>query len=315
MLKAGVVGVGVMGENHARVYTEISEKCGVKLVGVADVDQSLTKEVGKRYGVPYFNDHTELAKKELDLVSIAVPTSKHLEVAQEFIEMGTDILVEKPIADTVKNGKKIVKLAEDAGVKLMVGHIERFNPAVMQLNEIVKKDELGELLTISATRVGPLAIRIRDVGIIIDLAVHDIDVMNFILRKKVKSVKAKAGNVRHPDNVEDYALIMLDYPNGTSGVVETNWLTPHKTRNLKIVGTKGIAHVDYIDQDITKYNEHWKKEYKVDKREPLKNELEEFVRCSREGKEPLVGGEDGIHVLEVAEKAMQSAKENRIIEV
>ncbi len=315
MLRAGVVGVGMMGQHHARVYHELSEEKDVELVGVADKDEENGREIAEKYGVEYFSDHKELAKKELDLVNIVVPTSLHWDVAKDFMEMKTDVLVEKPIAKTIENGRKLVEKADEEDVNLMVGHIERFNPAVLRLKKAIEDGDLGKIMSISATRVGPLAIRVRDVGIIIDLGVHDVDVMSFILGEDVKSVNARAGNAKHPDDVEDHALIMLDYPSGVSGVVETNWLTPHKTRKLDVVGTKGIAYLDYIDQSITVHNEEWTKEYKVEDKEPLKNEIEEFIESCKNGERPLVNGEEGLHVLKVARKALESAEEGEIIEI
>jgi len=315
MLRAGVVGVGAMGRHHARVFTELSTSCGVELVGVADKDLEQAKKIAGKYGVPAFEDHKELAEQDLDIVSIVVPTSLHKEVAFDFIQKGVNVLVEKPIADTLENAEALMKEAEKNDVRLMVGHIERFNPAVLKLKECIEKGELGDVISVSARRVGPLAVRIRDVGIIVDLGVHDIDVISFLLGQSVKKVKARAGTVKHPSELEDHAILMLDFDGGKTGIVETNWLTAHKTRKLTVVGTKGVAYMDYIDQSLEVYNENWKKDYDVEDREPLKNEIEHFIECTNNGKSPMVSAKDGLHVLKVALKALESAEQDKILPV
>ncbi|WP_456394792.1 UDP-N-acetylglucosamine 3-dehydrogenase [Thermococcus sp.] len=315
MLRVGVVGVGNMGYHHARVYSELAREGKVELVGIADANFERAKEVAKRFGAIPYADYRELAKEELDAVSIAVPTSLHRQVALEFIGKGTSVLVEKPIADTVENARVIIEASREEGVTLMIGHIERFNPAVLKLKEVIEGGILGEIVTMNAKRVGPMVVRIADVGVIIDLAVHDIDVMGFLAGSRVREVYAKARNVKHPANVDDYALIMLTFENEISGVVETNRLTPHKTRTLNVVGTSGIAYLDYINQSLTIYDEQWVKEAKIQKKEPLRNELEHFIECVEGRKRPLVSGEEGLHALEVAIRALESAEEDKIVKL
>ncbi|NJE02067.1 UDP-N-acetylglucosamine 3-dehydrogenase [Thermococcus sp. JdF3] len=314
MLRVGVVGVGMMGQHHARVYSELAREGKVELVGVADADFERAKEIARRFDTIPYADYRELAKEKLDAVSVAVPTSLHRDVALEFINEGTSVLVEKPIADTIENAKAIITAAEEAGVTLMVGHIERFNPAVLRLKELISGGELGEMVTISAKRVGPMAARIRDVGIIIDLGVHDIDVISYLFSEPVRTVYARAGNVVHPAGVEDHALITLGFEEGT-GIVETNWLTPHKTRTLTVVGTAGIAYLDYIDQTLRLYNSDWVKEAKIQRREPLRNELEHFIECVEKREKPIVDGEAGLHALRVALLAQESARTGEVMGV
>ena len=314
MLRVGVVGVGMMGRHHVRVYSKLAEEGRVELVGIADTNLERARELAVTYGTTPYPNYTELAREGLDAVSIAVPTSLHRDVAVEFINRGAGVLVEKPIADTVENAEAIMQAAEDAGVTLMVGHIERFNPAVLRLKEIIEGGLLGRLVTISAKRVGPMAKRIRDVGIIVDLGVHDIDVISFLFGEPVRTVYARAGNVLHPVGVEDHALITLGFEGGT-GIVETNWLTPHKTRTLSVVGTEGIAYVDYISQSLKLYNHEWIREAKIDRREPLRNELEHFIECVENGERPITDGEAGLHALRVALLAQESARTGRVMEV
>ncbi|MFW5898813.1 MAG: Gfo/Idh/MocA family oxidoreductase [Candidatus Saliniplasma sp.] len=315
-MRVGVVGVGAMGQHHARVYSELSDDFGLELVGIADKDLERAQELSDEYSyAAAYDDHKELAEEGLDAVTIAVPTSLHKDIALDFIEKGTDILIEKPIADTVENAREILDAAGDNGVTIGVGHIERYNPAVQKLKKVIDDGVLGEVMSINGTRVGPLAIRVRDVGIIIDLAVHEMDVISYLLDEMIQSVTAKAGNAKHPADVEDYAQIMVDFDNGKTGVVETNWLTPHKTRKLTVVGTKGIAYLDYIDQSLVLHTNDWEQSYKIEEREPLKNEIEDFLSSCRNGGEPCVTGEDGLHVLEAAQCAKESSQKNKKVKV
>jgi len=314
MLRVGVVGVGMMGQHHARVYSELAKEGKVELVGVADTNFERVKEIARKFGTMPYGDYRELAKENLDAVSVAVPTSFHRDVALEFINAGTSVLVEKPIADTIENARTIIEAAEKAGVTLMVGHIERFNPAVLRLKRELDTGLLGKVVTITAKRVGPMASRIRDVGIIIDLGVHDIDIISYLFGERVRTVYARAGRVIHPAGVEDHALITLGFEDGT-GIVETNWLTPHKTRTLTVVGTEGIAQVDYLEQSLLVYNHEWIRRAKIEKREPLRNEIEHFLECVETGRKPIVDGEAGLHALRVALLAQESARTGKVMEV
>ncbi|ADT84902.1 UDP-N-acetylglucosamine 3-dehydrogenase [Thermococcus barophilus] len=311
MLRVGVVGVGNMGRHHARVYSELAEEGKVEFIGVADANFKRAKEIAGQYKIRAFQDYRELMSK-VDAVSIAVPTSLHKQIALDFIEKGINILVEKPIAESIESAQEIIKAAKANNVVLMVGHIERFNPAVLKLREILRDGALGEIVTLMAKRVGPFPPQIKDVGVIIDLAVHDIDVMSFLLGEQVKEVYAKAGSAKNPLELEDYAVMVLTFESAT-GIVETNWLTPHKVRKLSVVGTEGIAELDYINQELTLYNHEWIRKAKIQKREPLRNEIEHFVECIEKGVEPIVSGRDGLHALKVAIMALESAKEGKII--
>ena len=313
MLRVGVVGVGNMGRHHARIYSELSKEGKVEFVGVADANLERAKEVASQFKTRAFANYKELVER-VDAVSIAVPTSLHKQVALEFIEHGVNVLVEKPIAESIESAEEIIRAAKKNDVILMVGHVERFNPAVLKLKEILDENLIGKVVTLTAKRVGPLPPQIKDVGVIIDLAVHDIDVMSFLLERNVRKVYARAGSAKNPLELEDYAIIMLDFENAT-GVVETNWLTPHKVRTLSVVGTEGIAELNYITQKLILYNHEWVKEAKVQFKEPLRNELEHFVECVKKKEKPLVDGEEGLHALMVAIKALESANRDEAIDV
>jgi UDP-N-acetylglucosamine 3-dehydrogenase len=313
MLRVGVVGVGNMGFHHARIYSELAKEGKVELVGVADANFERAKEIASKFNTKAFSDYRGLIGR-VDAISIAVPTSLHRQVALDFIENGVSVLVEKPIAESIESAQEIIRAARKNNVTLMVGHVERFNPAVLKLKEVLDENLIGQIVTLTAKRVGPLPPQIKDVGVIIDLAVHDIDIMSFLIERNVRKVYAKAGSAKNPLELEDYAIIMLDFENAT-GIVETNWLTPHKVRTLTVVGTEGIAELDYISQKLVLYNHEWIREAKVQFKEPLRNELEHFVECVKKKERPLVSGEEGLHALMVAIKALESANRNEPVEL
>ncbi len=195
----------------------------------------------------------------------------------------------------------------------MVGHTERFNPAVLKLKEIIDSGMLGKIVSISSRRVGPFNPRIRDVGIIMDLGVHDIDVISFLYGKKINEVYTIAGSDIH--SFEDHASILLRCDTNLAGMVETNWLTPHKTRNLASIGLKGIAYLDYIKQTVELHDEAWIRTAKVEPREPLKNELEHFINAVRNNDEIISNGLTGRHALEVALSAIESYHQGKVITI
>jgi UDP-N-acetylglucosamine 3-dehydrogenase len=310
LIKVGVIGTGAMGQNHVRIYSEME---GVKLAGISDVDQKRVEAMATQFKTKAFTDYRKMLAEGLDAVSVVVPTKLHTQVVLDALDMGTHILVEKPIADTAENAELMIAAAKKAGKILMVGHIERFNPAVIKLKEIIDSGTLGKIVSISTKRVGPYNPRIRDVGVILDIGVHDIDVISYLYGKKINSVYAIAGADIH--SFEDHASIILRMDHNFAGVVETNWLTPHKVRQLTAIGVKGVAYLDYINQTVQLHDNEWIRKAKVEPSEPLKNELNYFVDCVAKGKDPKPCGEDGKHALEVAMAAIRSYQEERLIEV
>jgi len=307
-LRIGVIGTGAMGQHHLRIYSEMRD---VELVGLCDVDRNRAGSLAKMYNTTAYFDHRELLKQDLDAVSVVVPTTFHTEVALDVINSGTHLLVEKPIADTLENADKMINAAHDAKVKLMVGHIERFNPAVLKLKEIIDSGILGKIVSISSRRVGPFNPRIRDVGIIMDLGVHDIDVISFLYGRKINEVYTIAGNDIH--TFEDHATILLRCDTNLSGMVETNWLTPNKIRKLTAIGLKGVAYLDYVKQTVEIEDDTWVRTAKIEPREPLKVELEHFVNAVRNGHEVISNGETSRHALQVAMAAIESYKKGKAI--
>jgi UDP-N-acetylglucosamine 3-dehydrogenase len=291
-IKVGVVGLGAMGHNHARLYSQLN----CQLVGVADADPTRAKEIGEKYNTPYYSDYHELLTR-VEAVNIAVPTTLHHTVAMDFLKAGIHCLVEKPIAFSLNEANEMIEMADENHVNLAIGHIERFNPAVVKLKQIVDEGRLGKLLIISTRRVGPSVSRIRDVGVVIDSATHDIGVIRYLLGKEPISIFSRIGSLKHTK--EDHAVILLDF-DGTTACIEVNWFTPHKVRTLVATGSEGIAYLDYIEQKVTISDSHNDEIVDIPKGEPLKLELEDFLRSISEGKEPSVNGVEGRAILNIA---------------
>jgi len=302
MIKVAVIGAGVMGENHIRTYSTIPN---VELVGISDISQARVTALAAKYNTRGFTSHKELLKLKPDVVSVVTPTLSHRQTALDCFEAGANVLVEKPIANTLDDARIMITRAKELGLKLMVGHIERFNPATVALKKAIDEKKIGHVVSISTKRVGPYNPRIRDVGIIMDLGVHDIDLMHFLLGHKARRVCASAGSTI-PTAAEDHATLMLGFENGYSAVIETNWLTPHKVREITVVGTEGIAEADLIECSLTLHDKDWIRSAKVEKAEPLRKELEHFIDCVEHNKQPLISGEDGMAALAVALAAIES---------
>ena len=320
-LRAGVVGVGSMGRNHARVYASME---GVELAAVADADVQAASRVGNMYRCTAYNDvGSMLANEQLDLVSIVVPTRHHFAVAAEVIDHGVSVLIEKPIAATVSEGWALVEAARRRGVVFTVGHVERFNPAIIALKEQIDDHELGHVFQIAARRVGPFPARIMDVGVVVDLATHDLDILNYLIGSPVTRMHVELQRRVHPSH-EDLLSAMICFQSGVIGTLDINWLTPTKIRELSVSGERGMFVANYLTQDLTFYEndscqgKQWPElaligvtegrsiRQKVQRREPLFEELRSFAEAVRTGGPPRVSGEDGIAALELANQLMHT---------
>lgn len=329
MIRAAVIGVGSMGQNHARIYNEIED---VDLVAVSDVDNKLAEKIASRYKTRCYSEYKAmLGEEKLDLVSVAVPTKLHHKVALYAMERGLHVLVEKPIADTVPNAQEISRGAQDQNRILMVGHVERFNPAVTELKRRLDEGHLGRIFQIHVRRLGPFPHRIRDVGVVIDLATHDLDVMCHLTDADVRRVYAETEQKIHTHH-EDSLSGLLRFENGVVGVLDVNWLTPTKVRELYVTGEKGMFVVNYLTQDLYLYeNEYvdsdWDRlgmlkgvgegnmiKLRIRKREPLQVELESFVQAVLHDRQPQVTGEDGIRALILAQAMVESGRQHKIVE-
>ncbi|MFH1539094.1 MAG: Gfo/Idh/MocA family oxidoreductase [bacterium] len=309
-MRIGVIGVGKMGSLHARIFSEMKN---VDLIGVADINETHAHAIAAEYHTRAFTDYRALLDLKPDAVSIVVPTPLHKDTTIDALDAGCHILVEKPISTTVEDGKKMIAKAHKVGKKMLVGHIERFNPAVSIMKEIIDDGELGDIVSITTKRVGPYSPRSTDCGIILDLAPHDIDITSFLYDDRVREVYTIAGKTFH--TYEDHATIMLRFRNGNPGVIETSWLPPHRVRKLNVVGTHGVASLDFLQQKVVVYDKNWSREANVTHKEPLKNELEYFTKLISNGDPPLVTGEDSLHALVVALTAIESYQSGKLLKV
>ena len=309
-VNVGVIGVGAMGENHVRVYHKMEE---ANLMGVSDVSERALKKIEKKYGAKGYTDYCELlANPEIEVVSVCVPTTFHHDVVMEAIRHKKHVLVEKPIAFTLTEAEEMIAAAKEAGVTLATGHVERFNPAVQKAKELIDDGVIGDIVSAFAKRVGPLPPRIKDVGVSIDLAIHDLDIMNYLFEEEITQVYGTMNSSFDDSEFEDHAEIMVSFDNESTGIIEVNWLTPYKRRELELTGTAGIISVDYIQQSIEVFGK-FAQDIEIVHEEPLKGELKSFLNSVVEEKEPVITGEDGLKALKMVIAANKSSKEHRPI--
>jgi UDP-N-acetylglucosamine 3-dehydrogenase len=294
-----------MGRNHARIYSELP---GVQLVGVCDTDRRRAVEIATTYGTRPYYDYPELLRQGLDGVSVVVPTYLHKEIAITAIEAGVNVLIEKPIADTVANAQAIFYEAEKRNLKLMVGHIERFNPAVAELYRIIESGRYGKLLGVSTLRLAPYPVRVVDSGIILDIGCHDIDIIAYFAGSAIREVYAVASSTIH--HLEDSALLCLNLESGIVGHIEASWLSNIKMRKLFASLEGAHAQLDFIDQTLVLYDEESEQPQEIEHAEPLKEELKCFVDCLKNHIRPPVSGDESIHALGVALGAIESYRRN-----
>jgi UDP-N-acetylglucosamine 3-dehydrogenase len=331
-LRAGVIGLGMMGRNHVRVWDEAID--GVELAAVCDPDEEAVRRATAGRRARGFGDPARmLAEEALDVVSVVAPTSMHRDLTLAVLDAGAHVLVEKPIASTREEALEMIAAAERAGRMLTVGHIERFNPAIRELRRRLEDGELGRVFQIHATRLGPFPARIRDVGVVVDLGPHDLDIMRYLVDSEPIRIYAETERRIHTDH-EDLFNGMVKFANGVIGVLDINWLTPTKRRTLTVTGERGMYLADYIAQDLVFYAnpsapETWVNRgagmtvssvdegemtmRAVQRREPLVVELEEVARAIRAGGEPPVPPRDAMVALLLARKMVESAEEGRVI--
>ena len=306
-LKIGVVGVGVMGSNHARV---LSEMAGVELVGVVDPDRKQRGFVARTLGCTEFADLQALIGSGVDAVSIAAPTHLHHEIALACIARGVHVLVEKPIAPTVEEGRAIVAAARRAGVMLMIGHVERFNPAVESIKRAIKDQDI---LSIAITRVGPFPPRMSNVGVVIDLAVHDIDLIRWFTDSEIVEIQPQLSSA--VAEREDIALLQFRTASGVLAHINTNWLTPFKARTIHVATRDKYLIGDLLTLQVTECfgfqpdGSYSMRHLSVGYSEPLRAELRAFVDAIRDGGAPAVTGEEGVASLEIAIRCLDTRAE------
>lgn len=330
MIKMAVVGIGSMGRNHLRVLMDTSD---VEVVGISDVNIKATEEVAKKYKLPIYANYIQLFnEKKPDAVVIVVPTVYHLKIALAAINHGIHVLVEKPIATTTTEAQEMIEAAVQKNIILGVGHIERFNPAIIELKRRIDDGALGRIFMIHARRQSPFPGRIQDVGVASDLATHELDMMRYLTGSEVETLTAEISCVMQKDR-EDIILGLLRFENDVLGILDVNWITPTTVRELSITGEKGMFAVNYLTQELFFYenpaaNEifdltNWESEryftvdagnmtkFQIKKREPLRSELDAFIAAVTSKQRHLVDGFDGYQALLLAEEIMKIGNKHK----
>lgn len=307
----GVVGVGQMGANHARIYSSLTHLCN--LIGVHDNDAKASQQIAAKYRTTAIASFDELLD-QVDAVSVVVPTSAHYEMACKAIERGKHVLLEKPIAATSAEGHELVARARAQGVVLQIGHVERFNPAVTVLPEILANKQI---VALEFRRLSPYSPRIFDSDVVSDLMIHDIDVLQSLVPLRPQAVAA-SGSAPASKVRADYAVATLTYEGGVIANLTASRVTEQKIRMLCITTLEAYIELDYLERrilvtraTIPNFPEDGRSSYRqeniiekvyVPNHEPLSSELESFLRCIRTGERPLVTGEHGTAALETVER-------------
>lgn len=318
-LRVSVIGAGLMGRFHARVVAEHPE---TELVHVVDSAPEAGRVAWDRRARWLRGVDELLADALPDAAIVSVPTSEHATVALPLLEAGVAVLVEKPVAATIDEARALIDGARSAGVPIAVGHVERFNPAVRALDDRLREGALGRVFQIHARRLSPFPRRIGDTGVAHDLATHDLDVMCVLAGEPVR-ISSELDRKAHGSR-EDLLAALLRFDSGVIGLLEVNWLTPTKVRQLTVTGERGMFVVDYLDQHLTLFEnaqatERWPEldvfdgvtegnvtRFAIAREEPLRAQLGAFVRAVR-GKAPIaVTAEDGLRVLELALAAIDA---------
>lgn len=292
-LRTAVIGAGNMGRNHLRIYSQISN-----LIAVSDLDEELGNAAAKNYNSKYYKDYKKLIKDEKpDAVSVVVPTKYHKEVTIYCLKNRVPTLVEKPIAQNIKEARAMMKSSNQNKTTLMVGHVERFNPAITKLKKFIASNKFGRITNLLSIRVGVNPPKTPNSDVVLDLAVHDVDIFNFLINKFPLEHKILKDKI-YKNNLFDSGSLILRYE-GATGLIHTNWITPVKMRKLYVTGTHGFAEVDYITQELIIHNkiakfkkdgnyfhfislaDNSKREVFVSRKEPLKEELIYFLKNLR----------------------------------
>lgn len=303
-LKVGVVGVGHLGSIHAKVYSKLDN---VKLVGVCDCNIEKALEVGKKYRTASYADYEDLFGK-VDAVSIAVPTSLHYNIAKDFLSHDIHVLVEKPVTKTLSEADELIEIAGQRKLVLQVGHVERFNSAVMAIEPYLKKPKF-----IECQRLGPFHERVKDVGVVLDLMIHDIDIVLGLVQEDTVTIEA-VGLSTISDH-EDIANVRIIFTDGAIADITASRVTKDVVRKIRIFQEDSYISLNYVTQEVAIFRKTGEKilkeKIKVKKKEPLKRELKSFIGCVQSGTRPIVSGLEGRRALAVALEILEKIKSNR----
>jgi UDP-N-acetylglucosamine 3-dehydrogenase len=311
-LGVAVIGTGFWGRNHARIFKELEE---TELLAVCDINAERAKNVAKQFNVKAYTSIGKMLKrKDIEAVSMCTWSTNLARGALTALKAKKHVLVEKPMATNVKQAEKLLATAEEKGLHLTVGFLMRFIPGVQHIQNAIENKIIGNLVCATAKRVSEWPERIGDVGVVKDTAIHDIDITRYLFGEEPTTVYAKTGNMKHK-KFEDYAQIMLTFESGKSAFIESNWLTPYKTRTLVVTGSKAIMKLDYITQELTIEDAKETMQPRYAWQEPLKLELQHFANCILKKEKPLITGMDGVKALQIAEAVLKSSAANKMIKL
>jgi UDP-N-acetylglucosamine 3-dehydrogenase len=326
--RLGLIGLGTMGRNHLRV---ISDHPDTVLAAVADVSSDALEAAVQQTGARGFIDPLELiAAADIDGLVVASPTTSHRAQAIAAIERGLPVLVEKPLAATVDDALAVVSAARQRNVRVQVGHVERYNPAVLEMGRLLREGWLSNIYAITSRRAGPFPARIRDVGVTVDLGTHDVDMLSWIAGERPTRVYAETSQRIHASH-EDLTFGLMHFPSGAAGFLDVDWLTPAKRRSLVAIGEEGMFELDFLTQRLTFTRSNVERPQIIDgyattftgdvaeipvvNVEPLRSQLDEFVRVLRTGGRPYVDAEDGLWAVAIANALLTAAAERRPVDL
>ncbi|MFB0565809.1 MAG: Gfo/Idh/MocA family oxidoreductase [Candidatus Aminicenantaceae bacterium] len=300
-VRVGIIGVGYLGTQHARILSYLEE---AELEGVADINFKKAVEIGNRHGVKYYQKYEDMVD-EIDAAIVATPTSEHYSISMDMLRAGKSVLVEKPITETVKQGQELVSLAEKNGVILQVGHLERFNPAVEALETMITDPKFIEV-----QRLGSFSARSLDINVVLDLMIHDLDIILALVKDEVSVLKSSGIHVL--SEKIDIANARLEFKSGCVATLTASRVHQGKVRKLRVFETNSYYSVDYIDQEVKYFPLDGRqtdiKTLKIQKDEPLKRELKNFLKCIKKRTKKKVTGEEGLRALKLAYRVLTEAE-------
>lgn len=328
-LRGMVIGAGYMGRNHIRILRSFED---VTVVGVVEPRKEAAKSIRRMYGITIFSSLDEALDKnaDIDFINIAAPTSLHFSLAKKCLGKKIMTFIEKPITEKISQAEELIRMSRRYRTPVMVGHIERFNPGVMELKKRLKRGELGKVFQIWADRLGPFPGRISDVGVVIDLATHDLDMFEYLLEDQIVKVTARVERFFHPGH-EDFLMGMVDFRSGTRGMLNVNWITPRKVRRLCVTGEMGMFILNYVTQELSLYKNNasrikWEQmevfkavsegdvvKIKIEYQEPLALELRAFITSIRKKQPAPVPIASALRALRLANMTLRSGKTGKSI--
>ena len=300
-VKVGIIGVGYLGTQHARILSYLEK---AELIGVADIDFKKAMVIGNRHGVKYYYNYENMLD-EIDAGIVATPTSEHFAISMKLLKEGKSVLVEKPITETIEQAEELVSVADKNGLILQIGHLERFNPAVEALENLISEPKFIEV-----QRLGSFSARSLDIDVVLDLMIHDLDIIMALIKDEVKVIRSSGIHVLS-DKI-DIANARLEFASGCIATLTASRVHQGKVRKLRIFEPTSYYSIDYIDQEVKVFPLNGRqtdiKTLKIKKEEPLKKELQNFFRCIIDGKKRKVTGAEGLRALKLAYSVLNEAE-------